>query len=93
VTHWRLNPTCQLHWRCWDSDYILFNVASGQTHFLNDLGAFTLELVAEQTLDKEALLEALALRFEDFVIDDELREYVATMLEDLDNLGLIEPVP
>ena len=93
MTRWRLNPACQIHWRYWDNDYILFNVASGQTHFLNDLGAITLELVAEQALDEEALLEAFALRFEDFVIDDELREYVATMLEDLDNLGLIEPVP
>jgi len=90
---WRLNPLCQLHWRCWDDEYILFNASSGQTHFLSVLGALTLQLVADRALDREQLLTAFSDRLDDFTVDAETQEYVANMLADLDNLGLIEPVP
>jgi PqqD family protein of HPr-rel-A system len=90
---WQFNRVCQLHWRCWDDDHIVFNASSGQTHFLNILGALTLELVAERALTLEDLLGALATRLENFVVDNEMREYVSYMLKDLDNLGLIEPAP
>lgn len=90
---WRLNPHCKLHWRRWDNDHVLFNAASGQTHFLNELGALTLQLLSQQALDGQTLIQALADHFDDFVLDEELLGYVDTMLEDLDNLGLIEPAP
>lgn len=89
---WRVNSLCQLHWQSWDEGAVLFNAASGQTHFLNELGTLSLRLIIQHPRDLDALLIALSERYEAFVIDEELREYVASTLDELDRLGLIEPV-
>ena len=89
---WGLNPACILHWKYWEEDYILFNEASGQTHFLNELGAAILKLFeqAAAPLNINEIYERLAASC-DLIIDTEMQSYIGSLLVDLDGLGLIEP--
>jgi len=89
---WGLNPNCVLHWRSWEEGYILFNAASGQTHFLNELGAAILKLFEQGAapLDIYEIFEKLAASF-DLIIDTPMQSYIGNLLVDLDGLGLIEP--
>jgi len=89
---WGLNPVCVLHWCNWEEGYILFNVASGQTHFLNELGAAILKLFeqAAAPLSIHEIREQLAARY-DLIIDAEMQSYIGSLLVDLDGVGLIKP--
>ncbi|MDS4039665.1 MAG: HPr-rel-A system PqqD family peptide chaperone [Candidatus Competibacter sp.] len=88
---YRCNLSGNLHWRKWDSEeYVIFNAASGQTHFLNILGFETLMLLQKKPLNIFELGRQLSLKFEDFLLDEETQTYIENMLVDLDNLGLVE---
>jgi len=89
--HWRLNPLCRLRWRHWDSEYILFNEGSGQTHFLNELGAATLQRL--QQVASVSHMDLVAWLSAEYVLpaDEQLQAHIAVLLTDLDELGLIEP--
>lgn len=87
---WRLNPVCRLHWRHWDEDHILFNEASGQTHYLNELGTCILELVEEEPLTTLELGENLRAIY-GLEMDEGLRAGLLKLVAELDGLGLIEP--
>ncbi len=79
-----------LHWRSWGEGYVLFNEGSGQTHFLNELGAAVLRLVWDSTSDVDSLCEQLCSEY-GLAVDAELESSVAGVLEDLNELGLIQP--
>ncbi len=49
-----------------------------------------LELLAGQALTADALSERLAAQYQ-LPMDDDLRHYVATLLANLDQLGLADP--
>ena len=88
---WVANAACDLHWRDWGADHVLFNNASGQTHFLNELGAASLMLLvggrgAVDDVGRLLCAERGADR------DAELYNYLVDMLHDMDDLGLVEPV-
>ncbi len=87
---WRLNPACLFHWRHWDQEYILFNAASGQTHFLNTLGADVLDWLGREPLYASELEQRLATQH-NLTQDNDLRDFLADLLTSLDELGLIEP--
>ena len=88
---WRLNPVCQLKWRSWGNEYILYNSASGQTHLLNELGASALNLLSAGELSACNLRQTLAAKC-DLADDSEFQSYIDNMLKSMDSLGLIEPV-
>ena len=90
---WQLNPIGCLHWRSWDREqYILFNVASSQTHVLNELGAAVVRLLEKNPLNTEELSDQLGAYYDGLVVDTELATAIDSLLETLDTLGLIEPV-
>ena len=90
MLRWQLSPSGQLHWRQWDEEYLLFNAASGQTHFLNELGAGALQLLQQSPLSVVELSERLAALYE-LELDAKLQAYINRMVADLGRLGLIEP--
>ena len=87
---WQLNPECRLYWRCWGSDHILYNAASGQTHLLNEMGSAALQLLKQKKLTELELKQQLAQKLK-LALDDETCAYIKSMLVDMDDLGLIEP--
>jgi PqqD family protein of HPr-rel-A system len=89
---WRLNPVGCLHLQRWADEYVLFNAASGKTHFLNELSMRTLQLGARDLLNKEKIINQLTTLYDDFILDDDVLNYIQDMLQDLEEQGLIEPV-
>ena len=87
---WKINPDCQFYWRHWEEEYILFNAASGQTHYLNSLGADILHLLQEKTLHSDELNQKISEKY-DLQLDHETRQYITGVLASMDELGLIEP--
>lgn len=39
---WRLAPRVALHWRRWDTEWVVYDQGSGQTHLTDTLTAMTL---------------------------------------------------
>ena len=81
-----------MHWRYWEEGYILFNATSGQTHFLNEMGAAVLKSLKEAVvpLNTNQIYEQIAADY-NLIIDTPLQSYIGSLLMDLDRLGLIEP--
>lgn len=94
---WRVNPTCHLFWKNWESDCqertVLFNAASSETHWLNELSAQTLRLLVSERLSRTDLTSRFTTIYEDFPLDDEMNSYIQDVLLRLEEQGLIEPVP
>ena len=93
---WRTNPVCRLFWKEWEDPQeriVLFDAASSQTHWLNELSAQTLKLLASEPLNSADLTTRLTSIYEDFPVDDEMDSYIQDMLMRLEQQGLIEPVP
>lgn len=90
---WQLNPECQLRWRHWGDSSILFNAASGQTHFLNAFAFVVLDLLQQSPASAAMLCRRVAEREQIDADDEELRDGVDELLATMDELGLIEPLP
>lgn len=89
---WRLNLTCDLWWRRWNDQSIVFNVASGQTHYLSELAVTVFESLQQRPSDAATLIQYLVEHYDSFYPDDEdVRTHFDTLLANLDDLGLIEP--
>lgn len=87
---WSINPDCQLYWRHWEEEYILFNAASSQTHYLNSFGADILHLLQEKPMTELELSQKLSQEY-DLESDEVTLRYIAGILASMDELGLIEP--
>lgn len=86
---WYLNGLASLHWRRWDSEWVVFDVGSGQTHQMDTLTAATLMMIESGIVDSSGLLSAVA---EELLLpnDSELLIAVTDVLEKLTMVGLIE---
>ena len=71
----------------------MFNAASGQTHFTNEIAAVLLRtLIAEQHSNGSLSYGKLCDRLGETLnmeLDDELYDYIDELLNSLDELGLI----
>ena len=56
----RLRPVCRLHWACWNDEYVVFDEASGQTHQLDPIRAFVVQLLSESNQTFCGVLRALS---------------------------------
>lgn len=86
---WRLNALASLHWRCWDDQWVVFDVGSGQTHSLDKVTAATLSRIeSEPTTAADLILSAAR----DSDIDDlsAWTDTLNTVLERLAGARLIE---
>ena len=89
---WKVQPTTPLRWREWDGEFVVYNAASGQTHYLNGLAAKVLQYFEAQPASFASLMS-------DIEIDDRAAGNTAPLLKqlgdlvtELDALGLIAPV-
>ncbi|MDP2370731.1 HPr-rel-A system PqqD family peptide chaperone [Rhodoferax sp.] len=89
---WRLNPASDLHWRCWDNEWVLFDQGSGQTHLINPISAGTLMQFGAQSLSFQQLLDKVATDMS-LTTGPELASAVSQAVEQLVGLGLLESAP
>lgn len=87
----RLNPAVCLHWRRWDSEWIVFDVASGNTHQLDELTACALLCLEEGTLQVEALVAEVAAATSS--PEEAIRPALQAAIAQLTRLGLVDTVP
>lgn len=88
---WRINPIAYLYWRQWEEGCILFNASAAQTHLLNELATTVLKLLQQAPCSIIDLSEHLATYFDIDWDHAAGQTYLQSVLNELDELGLIEP--
>jgi PqqD family protein of HPr-rel-A system len=86
-TSWKVP---RLIWKSWGEEVLVFNLASGHTHFLNPVAAQALKILEQKPLSADELSQRLA-SLEGLASDEQLIEHVKKLLSKLDEMGLIEP--
>jgi PqqD family protein of HPr-rel-A system len=82
-----------LRWRNWGDEYIVYNTASGQTHYLNLFAAKVLQYLEVQPASLDALLEDVSASDVVCPADGQpLLAQVRELVKEMDTLGLIAPV-
>ena len=84
---WKAGPS-DLIWRSWDRDeFVVYHVASGDTHLINEVTARVLETLQASPLSFEELTRrvAHALQVE---VDESFEASLAKLLVYLDEIGL-----
>lgn len=86
---WRLNALAALHWRCWDGEWAVFDVGSGQTHQMDTLTAVTLILIESGAIDLPALLGLVS---SELLLPNDLQLSIAVtdILKSLTGNGMLE---
>lgn len=89
LTRWRVPDKKNLFWEPWDTNYILFNELSGETHLLNEFAAEALQILETYPADEMELAERLSMVFS--IEAAEVLPHMPRLLEEFDKLGLIAP--
>jgi len=87
----RLNPAVDLHWRHWEPDWVVFDVASGNTHQMDGLTACALLCLEAGPLDANALvgeIEAVT-----SLSEVSIRPALFGVIDQLTRLGMVDTVP
>lgn len=86
---WKLNAMASLKWRCWNDEWAIFDVGSGQTHQMDSLTAATLMIVEAAPAQLTDLILQIS---EDFLVpsDKNLSDVLAIILTRLEDTGLIK---
>lgn len=90
TTTWKVTGGGQLQWRFWQGDYVVFNPLSGNTHLLDIVAGKVLMAVLADQVATDVLSEQIS-TFLEVEPDAKLLAHVTSVLEKLDELGLIEP--
>ena len=89
---WRVTVGCDLLWRFWDGEFVVFNTGSGDTHVLDAFSGEVLKSIQQQPASAAeiaiCLADSLALTLEEVPL-----ERITEVLTEFHTLGLIEPVP
>lgn len=89
--HWQANPAVELHSLHWGDSIVVYNNASGQTHFLNEFAHHLFQMIESSSgMTRDMLCETIA-SDDDIPLDERLQSLVDQLLATLDELGLIEP--
>jgi PqqD family protein of HPr-rel-A system len=86
---WRVVPAFELHWRCWDDEYIVFNSGSGDTHLFDKDSAEVLQLLEQSPFTEQQLINKI-FSSPPGESDEEELQYLKQLLINLHQLGLIE---
>lgn len=91
-SRFRLSSPHSLQWASWDDEYVVFDEASGQTHLLDPIKAYILDILSDGSADvsRLKLLVEQALSVPSHMNSHEV---VLAALEQLDRTQLIETVP
>jgi PqqD family protein of HPr-rel-A system len=57
---WRITKGCQLLWRRWDEEYVVYNSGSGHTHLLDAIGGGILRCLEEHPSNSQELAVEMA---------------------------------
>lgn len=88
---WRITQGCELCWRSWNEEFVVYNSGSGDTHLLDLLSAEILKKIEEAPVSSKALEEWVAGEVAADSIP-EISGYVSKLLLQLHSLALIEAV-
>ena len=79
----------RLHWAGWDGEFVVFNESSGQTHQLDALRAFVLNLLVESPKSWDELLREVrgALHADD---EPTVADTLAAVLDAFRQHGLVD---
>lgn len=80
---------CEL--KDWGENVLVYHFPSGNTHLLNPTAALTLELIIKNPRTTWDLAQQLSSILE-LKFDQEVITHVQVILDNLDELGLIEPM-
>jgi PqqD family protein of HPr-rel-A system len=90
---WHVPTSHRLRWSNWGDESIVYNAASGQTHYLNLFAAKVLQYFEAQAASLDALLEEVSASGVAHREDAQpLLAQVRELVKELDALGLIAPV-
>ena len=86
---WQLNAMASLNWRCWNDEWAVFDLSSGQTHQMDTLTAVTLMMLEAAPANLCGLASRVS---EELLIpgDQELSNVLTDILKRLEAAGLIE---
>lgn len=85
---WQLNQLVSLQWRCWDDEFVVFDVGSGETHQLNPITAATLMMLELSPADMDELISRVSHELM-LAPDEQLRIAVNEAVHGLQIAGLI----
>lgn len=89
---WKVPADAELHWRSWEPDqYLIYHAQSGDTHYLNTVAAEVLRYLQGESATADELTKQLAGTV-GMEPDNALFNQIEQLLQQLDGLGLIEPV-
>lgn len=92
VGHRQRWATQSLIWQEWNSEPVIYNVASGNTHLITLAAAKVLRQLEREPSTTSQIAERIALESDIDTGDPELREHVERLINDLDELGLVQRV-
>ena len=88
---YRLHSVNKLHWAARNDEYVVFDEASGQTHQLDAVRAFVLQLLSESTQTFADVEEALA-ALPAFSEKPSTNEILRTVFSEFEARGLVEAI-
>lgn len=88
-TIYRTNPAIQLHWACWDDEYVVFDACSGLTHQMDPSRAYVLNTLCDGAKSFEAL-HADWVGIAPSASNTQLPALLQTILDEFSRNGLVE---
>jgi len=85
---WQTKSPDNLSWHQWNEAFFIFDEQSGQTHFLNELAAYSVRFLSGTVTSAEALYRAILSQYA-IEEDPALLKAIQTTLGRLDELGLV----
>lgn len=92
MEYWSLRPDLDLRWEDWDGQWCLYQGVSGETHFLNAIGAAILMSLRSREGSLSTLCETVAMEC-GILVNGCLETQVAASLDRFAELGLIRRHP
>lgn len=84
-----VRPSARLHWAGWEDEYVVFDETSGQTHQLDALRAYVLNMLIECPRTKLELMDELSVALGANPLSD-LKVALDAVIDDFARHGLIE---
>ena len=90
---WQVPATNRLRWQCWGNEFIVYNVASGQTHYLNNFAKAILQYFEEPGTISGLIADIQASAATTSPSWQPFCDQICELIKELDSLGLIARVP
>lgn len=88
---WRAAGPLNLRWKCWQDEYIVFNVDSGDVLLLNPVATEALKILETSPTSLDELTEQIARRL-DVDLNEDLHQGITQFVYKLAHLGMVCPI-